>query len=100
MVAEIAFKIAASMAFKDATGKASPVILEPIMAVEVVVPEEFSGSVFGDLNGIAHPLPVKLSWIALASVFGVLALLLAAAARLCRSNLRNFFLRSVLNEAV
>jgi elongation factor G len=48
---EIAFKIAASMAFKEATSKASPVILEPIMAVEVVVPEEFSGSVFGDLNG-------------------------------------------------
>jgi elongation factor G len=48
---EIAFKIAASMAFKDATSKASPVILEPIMAVEVVVPEEFSGAVFGDLNG-------------------------------------------------
>ena len=48
---EIAFKIAASMAFKDACGKAQPVILEPVMAVEVVVPEEFSGAVFGDLNG-------------------------------------------------
>jgi len=47
---EIAFKIAGSMAFKDAAAKASPVILEPIMAVEVVVPEEFSGAVFGDLN--------------------------------------------------
>ncbi|HEX7409864.1 MAG TPA: elongation factor G [Candidatus Binatia bacterium] len=47
---EIAFKIAASMAFKDACAKASPVILEPVMAVEVVVPEEFSGPVFGDLN--------------------------------------------------
>jgi elongation factor G len=48
---EIAFKIAASMAFKEATSKASPVILEPIMAVEVVVPEEFMGEVIGDLNG-------------------------------------------------
>jgi elongation factor G len=48
---EIAFKIAASMAFKEASRKASPVILEPIMAVEVVVPEEFMGEVIGDLNG-------------------------------------------------
>src|SRR5437660_5232865 len=48
---EMAFKIAASMAFKEAAHKASPVILEPVMAVEVVVPEEFSGPVFGDLNG-------------------------------------------------
>jgi elongation factor G len=48
---EMAFKIAGSMAFKDAAKKASPVILEPVMAVEVVVPEEFSGPVFGDLNG-------------------------------------------------
>jgi len=47
---EIAFKIAASMAFKEATSKASPVILEPIMAVEVVVPEEFMGDVIGDLS--------------------------------------------------
>jgi elongation factor G len=48
---EIAFKIAGSMAFKDAASKASPVILEPIMAVEVVVPEEFMGEVIGDLSG-------------------------------------------------
>jgi elongation factor G len=47
---EIAFKIAGSMAFKDAAVKASPVLLEPIMKVEVVVPEEFMGSVMGDLN--------------------------------------------------
>jgi elongation factor G len=47
---EIAFKIAASMAFKEATSKASPVILEPIMAAEVSVPEEFMGEVIGDLN--------------------------------------------------
>jgi elongation factor G len=47
---EIAFKIAGSMAFKEATRKANPVLLEPIMAVEVVVPEEFMGDVIGDLS--------------------------------------------------
>jgi len=47
---EIAFKIAGSMAFKEASRKASPVLLEPIMSVEVVVPEEFMGDVIGDLN--------------------------------------------------
>jgi len=48
---EMAFKIAASMAFKEASSKASSVMLEPVMAVEVVVPEEFAGPVFGNLNG-------------------------------------------------
>jgi elongation factor G len=47
---EIAFKIAGSMAFKDACKKANPVILEPIMKTEVVVPEEYMGDVIGDLN--------------------------------------------------
>jgi elongation factor G len=47
---EIAFKIAGSMAFKDAARKANPVLLEPIMAVEVVVPEEFMGDVIGDIS--------------------------------------------------
>jgi elongation factor G len=47
---EMAFKIAASMAFKEAAKKASPVLLEPVMAVEVVVPEEFMGEVIGDLS--------------------------------------------------
>ena len=47
---EIAFKIAGSMAFKAATRKASPVLLEPIMAVEVVVPEVFMGDVIGDIS--------------------------------------------------
>jgi elongation factor G len=47
---EIAFKIAGSMAFKEATRKANPVLLEPIMSVEVVVPEEFMGDVIGDLS--------------------------------------------------
>jgi len=47
---EMAFKIAGSIAFKEAARKASPVILEPIMAVEVVTPEEYMGDVIGDLN--------------------------------------------------
>ncbi|MGH9338325.1 MAG: elongation factor G [Acidobacteriota bacterium] len=47
---EIAFKIAGSMAFKDAASKAKPVILEPVMSVEVVVPQEYMGEVIGDLN--------------------------------------------------
>jgi elongation factor G len=47
---EMAFKIAGSMAFKDACKKANPVILEPIMRAEVVVPEEYMGDVIGDLN--------------------------------------------------
>ncbi|MEB3328001.1 MAG: elongation factor G [Candidatus Sericytochromatia bacterium] len=48
---EMAFKIAGSMAFKDGCAKASPVLLEPIMKVEVVVPEEYTGDVIGDLQG-------------------------------------------------
>ncbi|MDR1940856.1 MAG: elongation factor G [Endomicrobium sp.] len=47
---EMAFKIAGSMAFKDACKRANPVILEPIMRTEVVVPEEYMGDVIGDLN--------------------------------------------------
>ncbi len=47
---EMAFKIAGSMAFKDAARKAKPVLLEPVMRVEVVVPEEYMGDVIGDLN--------------------------------------------------
>ena len=47
---EMAFKIAGSMAFKDAARKAKPIILEPMMKVAVVVPEEYMGDVIGDLN--------------------------------------------------
>lgn len=47
---EMAFKIAGSMGFKEGCHKASPVLLEPIMSVEVVVPEEYMGEVIGDLN--------------------------------------------------
>ncbi|MBP1653703.1 MAG: Elongation factor [Bacteroidetes bacterium] len=47
---EMAFKVAGSMAFKEGARKADPVILEPIMGVEVVTPEEYMGDVMGDLN--------------------------------------------------
>jgi elongation factor G len=47
---ELAFKIAGSMAFKEAVEKASPVLLEPVMDVEVVTPQEFMGEVIGDLS--------------------------------------------------
>ena len=48
---EMAFKIAGSMAFKNAMRKANPVLLEPLMKVSVFVPEQYMGDVFGDLNG-------------------------------------------------
>ena len=47
---EMAFKVAGSMAFKDAAGKADPVLLEPLMEVEAVTPDEYMGDVIGDLN--------------------------------------------------
>jgi elongation factor G len=46
----MAFKIAGSMGFKEGCSKASPALLEPIMSVEVVVPDEYMGDVIGDLN--------------------------------------------------
>ena len=48
---ELAFKIAGSMAFKEACSKANPAILEPIMKVSIVVPEEYMGDVMGDITG-------------------------------------------------
>jgi elongation factor G len=47
---ELAFKIAGSMAFKEAARKADPVLLEPMMAVEVITPDDYMGDVIGDLN--------------------------------------------------
>ena len=47
---EMAFKISGSMAFKEAARRASPVILEPVMAVEVVTPEDYAGTIMGDLS--------------------------------------------------
>jgi elongation factor G len=48
---EMAFKVAASMAFREAAQKADPVLLEPIFKVEVTVPDEYMGDVIGDLSG-------------------------------------------------
>ena len=48
---EIAFKLAAIEAFRDAAGKAKPVLLEPVMKVEVIVPEKFMGDITGNLSG-------------------------------------------------
>jgi elongation factor G len=47
---ELAFKLAGSMAFKEAMRKADPVILEPIMKVTVIVPDDYTGTVIGDLS--------------------------------------------------
>jgi elongation factor G len=47
---EMAFKIAGSMCFKEGARKAKPVLLEPVMKVEVVTPEDYMGDVMGDLN--------------------------------------------------
>src|SRR5450631_1354182 len=76
---EMAFKIAGSMGFKEGCAKAGPIILEPIMAVEVVVPEEYMGEVIGDLNSRRGRImgmdsragaQVVSSMVPLASMFG------------------------------
>ena len=76
---ELAFKIAASMAFKEIAKKAEPSILEPIMDVEVVVPNEYMGDVIGDLNsrrgkvrGLEERAGAKviLAHVPLAEMFG------------------------------
>jgi elongation factor G len=81
---EMAFKIAGSMAVKDAFDKADPTILEPIMRVEVIMPEEFMGDVIGDLNsrrghiegmetrgtGEGHRTQVVRAFVPLAEMFG------------------------------
>jgi elongation factor G len=81
---EMAFKIAGSMALKDAVEKADPTVLEPIMRVEVTMPEEFMGDVIGDLNsrrghiegmetrgvGEGHRTQVVRAFVPLAQMFG------------------------------
>jgi elongation factor G len=77
---ENAFKMAASIAFKDGMRKASPVLLEPMMAVEVETPEEFMGNVMGDLNSrrgiiqgmddLASGVKVIKAEVPLAEMFG------------------------------
>jgi len=76
---ELAFKIAATRAFKEGIKKASPVLLEPIMKVEVVVPEKFMGAVVGDLNSrraqiqettIRGQMKVIHAFVPLAEMFG------------------------------
>ena len=76
---ELAFKIAASMAFKEIAKRAEPIILEPIMNVEVVVPNEYMGDVIGDLNsrrgkvrGLEEQAGAKviLAQVPLAEMFG------------------------------
>ncbi len=76
---EMAFKIAGSMAFKEAARKASPVLLEPVMSVEVVVPDEFMGDIIGDLNsrrgrveGVEHRAGSQVikAFVPLSEMFG------------------------------
>lgn len=76
---EMAFKIAGSMAFKDAAREANPVLLEPIMKVEVEVPEDYMGDVIGDLNrrrgqinsmGDRSGVKVLNAFVPLAEMFG------------------------------
>jgi elongation factor G len=76
---EIAFKIAASMAFKEAALRAVPLILEPMMSCEVTCPDEYMGSVMGDLNSrrgkivsmtMRHAMQVIRAEVPLAMMFG------------------------------
>jgi elongation factor G len=76
---EMAFKIAGSMAFKEAARRASPVLLEPVMAVEVVTPEDYAGTIMGDLSsrrgrieGMEHRAGSQVikSIVPLAEMFG------------------------------
>lgn len=76
---EMAFKIAGSMAFKNAMAKADPVLLEPMMKVEVTVPEEYMGDVMGDINSrrgriegmeARHGAQIIRSFVPLSEMFG------------------------------
>jgi elongation factor G len=76
---EMAFKMAASMALKDGVMKAKPILLEPIMKLEIVAPEQFLGDIMGDLNskrghvesvGTRHEMAVIRALVPLAETFG------------------------------
>ncbi len=76
---EIAYKIAASMAFREAALKATPLILEPMMSCEIVCPDDYMGGVIGDLNSrrgkiinmsSRHGLQVIKAEVPLATMFG------------------------------
>jgi len=76
---EMAFKMAASMALRDGVMKAKPILLEPIMKLEIVAPEQFLGDIMGDLNsrrghvesvGTRHEMVVIRALIPLAETFG------------------------------
>ena len=63
---ENAFRMAGSMAFKEAMRKANPVVLEPMMAVEVETPEDYMGNVMGDLSGRRGIVRAWKTWLAAA----------------------------------
>jgi elongation factor G len=76
---EMAFKMAASMALRDGVTKAKPILLEPIMKLEIVAPEQFLGDIMGDLNsrrgqvesvGTRHEMAVIRVLVPLAETFG------------------------------
>jgi elongation factor G len=76
---EMAFKIAGSMAFKNAMRKAAPVLMEPMMKVAVITPDEYMGDVIGDINsrrGVMQGMEARLgatqinAFIPLANMFG------------------------------
>lgn len=76
---EMAFKVAASMAFKNAAAKAAPIILEPMMEIEIVLPEEYLGDVMGDVNArrgkiekLEHRIGAQIirAFVPLAEMFG------------------------------
>ena len=75
----MAFRIAGSMAIKEALRKADPVLMEPVMSVEVVVPEEYMGDVIGDLSsrrgrvlemGVRANARIVKAYVPLAEMFG------------------------------
>jgi elongation factor G len=71
---EIAFKIAASMAFKDGMAKGKPILLEPIMKVEVVTPEEFMGDILSDLHSRRGQIESAETYAEMTTVHGLVPL--------------------------